>query len=50
MRKKYGRSSRLVNPANCDELFKRTSSRRLIPAPFSVSKKSAADLLAKPIV
>src|SRR5471030_1484681 len=47
---KYLRSSRLVNPASCETLFKRTSTRRRTPAFWSRVKNVSADFLVKPIV
>src|SRR5208283_5105304 len=48
--KKYGRSSFLENPANCELLFSRTSTTRFTPASFSAVKNSRADFCVKPMV
>ena len=47
---KYFRSSRLAKAANCETLFRRTSTKRPIPASFNLVKKISADFLVKPIV
>jgi len=49
-RRKYWRSSRLVNPASCEELFRRTSRSRRTPACLRLSKKHSAVFWVKPIV
>jgi hypothetical protein len=45
-----GRSFALANPASWDELLRRTSSRRRIPAAFGRPKKCSAVVCVKPIV
>src|ERR1700683_3843330 len=46
---KNKRSSRLVNPANWEMLFRRTSSRRANPGRRSLSKNSRAGFLVNPM-
>jgi hypothetical protein len=49
-RRKYGRSCALAKPASCDELFRRTSSRRSTRASLNRPKKRSAVVCVKPIV
>src|SRR5215471_9382479 len=48
--KKYSRSSFFAKPANCDTLFRRTSTMRLAPDARRISKNFRADFLVNPIV